>query len=181
MVAGSAATDAALVTLLLEPGFDLCRPVGAVGPHRVAGVGLVEHLIELLAVVDRGIRLGIAADELVLAVNDDVVLVAVEAFLVLLAPARILILLRILGQMLLPPFRRLADFDRLILLTPVVLLGRTHNRGIDNLTAPRDVALGSKVPVEVRRQRLDPAGLGQRLAKQPYRRRIRYCVLQTKA
>ena len=69
MVAGAAAMDAALVAPLLEPGFDLRRPVGAVAPHLVAGVGLVQHLIELLAVVDGGIRLGIAAHELVLAVE----------------------------------------------------------------------------------------------------------------
>src|SRR5262245_51891462 len=58
MVAGPAAMDAALVALRLERLFALDRPVGAVGPHLVAGVGLVQHLIELLAVVHRGVGLG---------------------------------------------------------------------------------------------------------------------------
>jgi hypothetical protein len=92
--------------------------------------------------VDRGFCLGIAADELVLAVDADVVLVAVEAFLVLLGPACVFILLRLLRRFLLPPFRRLACFDRLVLFTGVVLLGCSDNGRIDDLAATRDVALG---------------------------------------
>src|SRR6185295_2373924 len=69
MVAGSAAMDAALVALRLQLGLGLDRPVGAVGPHLVAGVGFVQNLIELLAVVHRGVGLGVAADQLVLAVD----------------------------------------------------------------------------------------------------------------
>jgi hypothetical protein len=77
----------------------------------------------------------------VLAVDADVVLVAVEAFLVLLGPACVFILLRVLGRIPLPPFRRLACFDRLVLLHRC-LLRRSDNDRIDDLAASRDVALG---------------------------------------
>src|SRR5262245_1742256 len=130
MVAGPAAMDAALVALRLERLFALDRPVGAVGPHLVAGVGLVQHLIELLAVVHRGIRLGVAADQLVLAVDADVVLVAVEALAVLLGPAGILVLLRSPGRLVLPALGRLAGLDRLVLFAAVVLPGRADNGGV---------------------------------------------------
>jgi hypothetical protein len=58
-----------LVALLFEPGFGLDRPIGTVGQHLVARVGSVQDLIELLAVVDGGIGLSVAADQLVLAVD----------------------------------------------------------------------------------------------------------------
>jgi len=48
----------------------------------------------------------------VLAVDADVVLVAVEALVVLLGPARVLILLRILGRLFVPPLRRLSQSFR---------------------------------------------------------------------
>src|SRR6516165_9077249 len=79
--------NAALVALFRELRFSFCRPVGAVGPHLIAGVGLVQNLIKLLAVVNRGVGLRVAPNDLVLAVDADVVLVAVEGFLVLLRPA----------------------------------------------------------------------------------------------
>ena len=44
--------------------------------------------------MDRGIRLAIEANDLVLAVDADVVLLAVMAFAVLLGPARVLVLSR---------------------------------------------------------------------------------------
>src|SRR5262245_405755 len=132
--------DAALVAHRLQLGLALRRPVGAVGPHLVAGVGLVQHLIELLAVVHRGVGLGPAADQLVLAVDADVVLVAVKAPVVLLGPARILVLLRSLGRLVLPALGRLAGLDRRVLLAAVVLPGCADNGGIDDLTAARDVA-----------------------------------------
>jgi len=77
--------DAALVALRLELGLDLGRPIGAVGPHLGSGVGLVQHIIELLAVMHARVRLRVPADELVLAVDANVVLVAVEALVVALS------------------------------------------------------------------------------------------------
>jgi len=59
-----------------------------------------------------------------LAVDADVVRVAAEALVVLLGPAGVLILLRILDRLFVPPLRRLARFDRLVLCARVVLLGR---------------------------------------------------------
>src|ERR1035438_6720162 len=130
--------DAALVALRLELGLDLGRAVGAVGPHLGSGVGLVQHIIELLAVVHARIRLRVPADELVHAVDANVVLVAVEALVALLGPARILVFLGILGRLVLPALRRLAGLDRLILAPAVALHGRGHDRSIDNLAAARD-------------------------------------------
>ena len=78
----------------------------------------------------RGVGLGVAADQLVLAVDADVVLVAVEALVVLLGPAGVLVLLRILGWLFLPALGRLAGLDRLVLLAAVVLPGRADNGGV---------------------------------------------------
>jgi hypothetical protein len=75
MVAGTPTMNPALVALLLELGFHLRRSVGTIGPHFVAGIGLIQNLIELLAIVHGGVGLGVAADDLVLAVDADVVLV----------------------------------------------------------------------------------------------------------
>src|SRR5262245_34308006 len=130
MVAGAAAMDAALVAPRLQLGLARRRSVGAVGPHLVAGVGLVQQLVELLAVVHRGVGLGPAADQLVLAVDADVVLVAVVALVVLLGPARILVLLRSLGRLVLPALGRPAGLDRRVLLAAVVLLGCADNGGV---------------------------------------------------
>src|SRR5262245_13253758 len=116
--------DAAPVALFLELRLSFCRPVGAIGPHLIAVFGLVQDLLKLLAFVNGRVGLGISPNNLVLAVDADVVLVAVEAFLVLLRPACVLIFLRILGRLLIPTLGRLARFDRLVLVTGVVLLGR---------------------------------------------------------
>src|SRR5262249_2803560 len=148
IVAGTPTMNPALIALLLELGFHLRRPVGAIGPHLIAGIGLIQNLIELLAVVDGGVGLRIAANDLVLAVDADVVLVAVEALVVLLGPAGVLIFLRILGRLFVPPLRRLARFDRLILFRFVVPLGRVEDGGIKNRPATGDVALRIKVLIE---------------------------------
>src|SRR5262249_3656844 len=55
---------------------------------------------------------------------------------------------RALARFFFPTFRRLARFDRLVLFTSIVLLGRAHNGGIDNLAAPRDITLGIEVMIE---------------------------------
>src|SRR5215467_14727739 len=141
MVAGNPTMNPALVAPLLELGFHLRRPVGTIGPHLVAGIGFVQNLIELLAIVDGGVGLRIAANDLVLAVDADVVLVAVEALVVLLGPTRVLILLGVLGRLFFPPLRRLARFDRVVLFPAVVLLGCVDDGGIDNLPATGDIAL----------------------------------------
>src|SRR5215468_61750 len=135
MVAGTPTMNPALVALLLELGFHLRRPVGTIGPHLVAGIGFVQNLIKLLAIVDGSIGLCVAADDLVLAIDADVVLVAVEV-------------LRVLSGLFFPTFRRLARFDRFVLFPGVVLLGRVDDGGIDNLPATGDVPLRTEVLIE---------------------------------
>src|SRR5262249_879683 len=88
-----------------------CGRGGAVRRPPIPIAGFVQNLIELLAIVDGSVGLGITANDLVVAVDADVVLVAIEALVVLLGPARVLILLRILGRLFSPPLRRLARFD----------------------------------------------------------------------
>jgi hypothetical protein len=105
--------------------------------------------------VNRGIALGVAADQLVLAIDANVVLVTVVAFSALLGPTRVLVLLRVLGRLLLPYLGRFAPFDRLVLVTAVALLGRADNGGVDDLATARYVALGIKVAIEAVEQRLD--------------------------
>ena len=107
--------DAALQPLGRELGLDLGRAVGAVGPHLLAGVALVENVVELLAVVWRGVGGSPLADQLVRLVDADVVLVAVAALAVLLGPACSLVFLGVLGGFFLPLPRRLAGLDCLIL------------------------------------------------------------------
>src|SRR5215211_74716 len=107
--------DAALQPLGCELGLDLGRAVGAVGPHLVAGVARIQNIVELLAVVRRGVSGSPLADDLVQLVHADVVLVAVEALTVLLGPARMLVFLGVFGGFLLPLLRRLAGLDRLVL------------------------------------------------------------------
>jgi hypothetical protein len=130
--------------LLLELGFHLRRPVGAIGRHLVAGIGRVQNLIEVLAIVDRGVVLRIAANDLVLTVDADVVFVAVEALVILLGPARPYPSVRSC-RIFFPPLRRLTRFDRLALFPGVVLLGRADDSGIDNLPATGDIALRIEV------------------------------------
>ena len=91
--------------------------------------------------MDRSVGLGIAANDLVLAIDADVVLVAIEALVVLLGLAGVLILLRILRRLFVLPLRRLAGFDRLVLFPGVVLLGRVDDGGINNLPAAGDVTI----------------------------------------
>src|SRR5262245_12111651 len=77
----------ALVTAGPEFGFDLGRPISAVGEHIIAGVVLVQQPIQLLAVVHGGIGHGIMPDQLVLGVRVHMILVAEEAAAMLLDPA----------------------------------------------------------------------------------------------
>ena len=57
--------NAALQALRGQLRFDLGRAIGAVGPHRPAGVVGVQNIVELLAVVHARIRHLPRANELV--------------------------------------------------------------------------------------------------------------------
>src|SRR5207253_7262721 len=163
---------------LLQARLDLDRAVGAVRPDLLAGVGEIEHIVQLLTVVHGRVRRIPFADQLVRLVHADMVLVAVEAFIVPLRPARVLVLLGILGGLLLPSLRRLAGLDRLILLLRVALPGHRHNRGVNDLAVARNIALNLKMLAEALKQLVDQPGLRQRLTKQPDRGGIRHRVLE---
>src|SRR5467141_3762978 len=177
-IACGAPVDTALQALLLQARLDLDRAVGAVRPDLLAGVGEVEHIVQLLTVVHGRVRRIPFADQLVRLVHADMVLVAVEALVVLLRPARVRVLLRILGRLLLPSLRCLAGLDRLVLLLRVALLGHRHNRGVNDLAAARNVARGLEMLAEALEQLVDQPGLRQRLAKQPDRGGIRHRLLE---
>ena len=134
------AGDTALQAFRLQARLNLHRAVGAVRPDPLAGIGKIEHIVQLLTVVHGRVRRVPFADQLVRLVHAEVVLVAEEARIVLLRPTRVLVLLGILGGLLLPSLRRLAGLDRLVLLRRVALLGHRHNRGVNNLAAARNIA-----------------------------------------
>src|SRR2546421_1510372 len=171
-----ATVDMALQALLLQARLNLHRAVGAVRPDPLAGIGEIEHIVQLLTVVHGRVRRIPFADQLVRFVHAEVVLVAEEARIALLRPARVLVLLGILGGLLLPSLRRLAGLDRLVLLLRVALLGHRHNRGVNDLAAAP--ALSLKMLAEALKQLVDQPGLRQRLAKQPDRGGIRHRVLE---
>src|SRR5262245_39520988 len=173
-----APVDTALQALRLQARLNLHRAVGAVRPDPLAGIGEIEHIVQLLTVVHGRVRRIPFADQLVRLVHAEVVLVAEEARIVLLRPARVLVLLGILGVLLLPSLRRLAGLDRLVLLLRVALLGHRHNRGVNDLAAARNIAFSLKMLAEALKQLVDQLGLRQRFAKQPDRGGIRHRVLE---
>src|SRR3981189_1565337 len=167
-IACGAPVGTALQALLLPDRPDLDRAVGAVRPDLLAGVGEIEHIVQLLTVMHGRVRRTPFADQLVRLVHAEMVLVAVET----------LVVLGILGGLLFPSLRPLAGLDRLVLLLRVALLGHRHNRGVNDLAAARNVALGLEMLAEALKQLVDPPGLRQRLAKQPNCGGIRHWVLE---
>src|SRR5262249_51107235 len=87
-----ATVDMALQALRLQARLNLHRAVGAVRPDPIAGIGEIEHMVQLLTVVHGRVRRIPFADQLVRLVHAEVVLVAEEARIVLLRPARVLVL-----------------------------------------------------------------------------------------
>ena len=85
-----------------------------------------------------------------------------------------------LGRFLLPLPRRLAGLDGLVLVLRVALLGRRHDGRVDDLAAPRNVALDSQVLAEAVKQLVDQPGLDQRLAEQPDGGGVRHSILEPK-
>src|SRR6516165_1127915 len=81
-------------------------------------------------------------------------------------------------SVLIPTLGRLAGFDRLVLVTGVVLLGCIDDRGVNNLPTTSDVALGIEVTSEALKQRLDQTGPGQRFPEQPHCRRVGNRIFQ---
>ena len=110
-------------------------------PDPLAGIGKIEHIVQLLTVVHGRVRRIPFADQLVRFVHAEVVLVAVEARIVLLRPARVLVLLGILGGLLLHPSGVLPALIVSFSSFVIALLGHRHNRGVNNLAAARNIAL----------------------------------------
>src|SRR6187401_3621357 len=177
MVAPTASMNPTVVTTGPEFGLDLGRSISAVGEHIIAGVAHVQQPIQLLAVVHGRIGHRIMSDQLVLGVRVHMVLGAEEAAAMLLGPARIAVLLPQLAGLLLPPRWCAPSLQLGVLLTTVPLRRHRHDTGIDDLPATRHVALDRKMLVETVKQLFDQSGLGQLLAEQPKRRRVRNAVL----
>src|ERR1700724_2183340 len=106
--------------------------------------------------------------------------VAVEALAVLLGPARVFVLLPVFRRVLLPRLRRLASLHVVILVAAVALFGNRHDRGINHLAAPRNVALRLQMLAKALEQLLNQTGLRKRLSEQPQRRAVRNAVLDAK-
>src|SRR5262249_59859381 len=70
-----ATVDMALQALRLQARLNLHRAVGAVRPDPIAGIGEIEHIVQLLTVVYGRVRRIPFADQLVRLVHADVVLV----------------------------------------------------------------------------------------------------------
>src|SRR3981189_2556849 len=129
-IACGAPVDTALQALLLQARLDLDRAVGAVRPGALAGVGEIEHIVQLLTVMHGRVRRAPFADQLVRLVHAEMGLVPAEALVVLLRPRRVLVLLGILGGLLLPTLRDRAGPGCRVLPLLVALLGHRHNRGV---------------------------------------------------
>jgi hypothetical protein len=117
-----------------EPNFAFFGRIAAIGIDVPAGIGSVEDLVEVLAVVGAG-SIGLElADDLICPVDVDRQLVAEVTLAVPLDPRRI--------QVFPAPLRRFpvgvqgALLDQVLLVRAVVvLLGCRHERGANDLTA----------------------------------------------
>jgi hypothetical protein len=67
------------------------------------------------------------------------------------------------------PIPAASGLDRFVLLLCIALLGHRHNRGVNDLTAARNVACGLEMPAKTLEQLVDQPRLRQLLAKQPDR------------
>jgi hypothetical protein len=104
------------------------------------------------------------------------VLVTVMALAMLLGPPRIGIFLAELSRFVGPTLRRLAVFDLCILISRAVLGWNRYERGINDLTAHRQVALFFQIAVKVLEQGIDHAALRKLIAVQPDRLGIQASV-----
>ena len=147
----------------------------ATAEHQQPVVG-IEHIVQFLTVVDAGVCDFVFSDQLVLAVDVDVVLVAVKGCLVLLRPARIGVLVRFF--LAVPVGRNPALLDRLIVVATVALARDFDKSGVDDLSAARRKACRAQHRVELREQFFHRLRRDQLFPKQPYRSRVRNSVAQ---
>src|SRR3546814_15348809 len=82
---------------------DVCSSdLRAVGPYPAGSITGIEHVLQLLAVMHRGVADDVTPHQLVAPINADMVLVAKVRLSMLLGPARILVFLSFLSRFLLP-------------------------------------------------------------------------------
>ena len=188
------AMNARAHAVVREPCLVLLRPVCGIGPHTGGGVALVDEPDELRAVMARGIGHRPGPDQAVLPVDRDVVLVAegrdrevdrrhrsVRLRLrlgELHRPTRVTILLPQLGRRVLPARGDLAGLDRPLLFLGVALPRRRYQARVEDLARHGEIAAFLQPRVKYREQFCDRSGLGEKLAKQPDRLRVRRLVRQ---
>src|SRR3954447_25858920 len=141
MVAVRALMNAAAKAARDELRLGLGRAIRAIRIDVSGRVALVQKSIKCLAVMHTGVGYVVLPDQFALGIRIHVVLVAVEALAVLLGPARILVFLPVFRWVLLPSLRRFAALYVFILVPAIPLLGNRNDRGINHLTAARNVAL----------------------------------------
>src|SRR5271168_1999447 len=116
-VAIGAFVNVGCAALFLQARFLLVRTVGAVSPGVLAVVAWIKNIVQLLTVVDARVRDVVLANELVLAINIDVVFVAVKGDAVLLCPTSVRVLVRFLFDA--PISGSFAFLDLLVVVSPV--------------------------------------------------------------
>ena len=110
-------------TLFLDLLLNVFRPVGAVRPHTACRVVRCQQAINRLAVVNRRICHAVTTNQLVPAVDVEVVLVAIMTLAVLFRPPRIRVFLTTPGRLVRPVLGRLALLDPGVVSTAVACLG----------------------------------------------------------
>ena len=145
------ALDVLSITQGLEHLAALCAGEPPVGIDIAAGVVLIEHFIKVRAVVLAGRAGGDLANELVFDVHADAQLVAVVALAVFLGMGGIQVFLPALG--LVPVGRDIALLQLGLVFFGEVLDGSGHQRGVDDLSAPRQVAALQQLAVHRLEQR----------------------------
>ena len=74
----------------------------------------------------------------------------------------------------------LARFDRRVFRAGIVVARHRHDRRVQNLPAPRNIALSRQIPVELPEKRIDHPRLRQSFPVQPDRHGVRHPVPETK-
>src|SRR5665213_2970301 len=108
----------------------------------------VDHVIEDLRVVNRRVRHGVFANELILLVSVDVVLVAVIRLTALLGPTCIEVFLRDLVSLSVPLGRHLTLVDKVIFFSRIPLARGFDDGCVDDLTALGTQAFLAQVALE---------------------------------
>ena len=148
-IVGSLAVYPARQARGLDTGFNVFRPVDAVGPHAACRVVRRKQFIQHLAVMHRRVRHPVAPYQFVSTIDAGVILVAIVALAVLLRPARLRVLLATLGRLVIPGLGRLATLDLLVFVAAVALNRNRNNRRINDLAAPGSVPLAFEIGVEI--------------------------------